>query len=215
MKPRPDSIAMVVANVLFTRYREAIAGKQWLCAPLAIILIRLSDKSSRLIADFVTRLTSRSHHRGYNYEIGYLEKPGTEWPSMRIKALILTVLLLAPALIAQAERVYRWKDSAGTVNYSEQPSLQYKSTAIEVRGGVSAIEEEQEATSDSTEAANKARNCEYARKSYQTLTQTEREVMTRDEYGNERKMDAEEIAAEAARHKAAMEKYCDSSENPS
>ena len=78
-----------------------------------------------------------------------------------------------------------------------------------MRSGYSTDTPAPDASAEALEGAQRELNCETAKRKYATLTQTERRVITRDEYGNEQEISAEEIESAAAVHKAAMEKFCD------
>jgi len=128
--------------------------------------------------------------------------------SLPTAALALLVGLAASGAGA-AERVYKWVDAEGVVHFGQQPPAEAKAEAIKVQQGYSTKDTEApaELTAEEKQAAADAETCRTATENHKTLSGAG-EVTRVDEYGEKHTMSQEEKDAEAARAKAAMERFC-------
>ena len=122
----------------------------------------------------------------------------------------LAALLGLAALGAQAaERVYKWVDAQGVVHFGQQPPAAAKAEAIKVQKGYSTSDPDAavDLTDEQKKAAADAETGRTATENHKTLSGAG-EVTRVDEYGEKHSMSQEEKNAEAARAKAAMERFC-------
>lgn len=124
-------------------------------------------------------------------------------------AALATLLGLAALGAQAAERVYKWVDAEGVVHYGQQPPAAAKAEAIKVQKGYSTSDPDAavDLTDEQKKAATDAETCRTATENHKTLS-GDGEVTRVDEYGEKHTMSVEEKNAEAARAKAAMERFC-------
>ena len=124
-------------------------------------------------------------------------------------AALALLVGLAVSGAGAAERVYKWVDAEGVVHFGQQPPAEAKAEAIKVQEGYSTSNPEAavDLTDEQKKAAADAETCRTATENHKTLSGAG-EVTRVDEYGEKHTMSQEEKDAEAARAKAAMERFC-------
>jgi hypothetical protein len=126
-------------------------------------------------------------------------------------ALFCALLLVAGTCssASAAERVYKWVDADGVVHFGQQPPPSSDAEAIKVLKGYSTpdTEEPVELSEEQKLAAEHAERCSIAQRNFEMLD-AGGDVKQVDEYGEERLLGADEKAAQKAKAKAAMDRYC-------
>ncbi len=127
---------------------------------------------------------------------------------MLFAALVLAVAGLTGHAASADETVYRWKDSAGNLHYTQRPPVGIASEAIKVRKGFSTSDETaREPTPEERAAAEKAELCKVATRNFEMLSGPGA-IKRRDEYGQDRTLTDDEKAIERDRAKAGMDLNC-------
>ena len=126
-------------------------------------------------------------------------------------AILMALALAASAQVVQADSVYKWLDEDGKVHFGDKPSMGHDSNQVKVSTAYKPEREstlDTSATSQSDEAALRARSCKQATKNYEILSQSNLEVKRRNEYGEERSLTAEERQSVMEKQKEAMDRLC-------
>lgn len=147
------------------------------------------------------------------------------------RVLVLTVAATAPALTAAAQ-VYRWVDSAGTVQYSERvpagvhaepvplhyaPASQNQASEELKRlrersglGGASAppgVPTQPSADRKAEQERQQAENCRVARENLRVL-ETAQRVWSKDAQGNDVRLDDDQKQARLEETRRQVQQYC-------
>jgi hypothetical protein len=124
-----------------------------------------------------------------------------------IFTLVMVIGFAAQTALAE-QTVYKWKDSAGNLHYTQQPPVGIASEAISVKEGYSTRNDAaREPTPEELQAAEKAELCRVATRNFEMLSGPG-SLMRRDEYGQDHTLTDEEKTSERDRAKAAMEQHC-------
>ena len=127
----------------------------------------------------------------------------------RVLAIFGAAALLVTAATETfaSETVYRWTDAKGEVHYGSNPPVGVKADLIRVRSGTAISG--QDAPELTPAEKQQIEYCETARKNLELLSGPT-DIMRVDEYGQKRKLTAEEKAAERGRAEEAVRKQCPS-----
>jgi hypothetical protein len=143
--------------------------------------------------------------------------------------VVLTGLLLAIGMTAQAGKVYKWQGDDGSWHYSEIPPVEKEAETLKIKVSNSAEQPsekepepenpgstkppEEQPLKQSPEVAaaereRKAQNCERARKNLESLTYRDRIRYMDEEKGEERYLTPEEHDEWSNKSKEEVRKYC-------
>lgn len=131
-------------------------------------------------------------------------------PSQWVRTVLLAIMTAFITMGASAaERVYKWVDADGVVQFGQQPPTTTDSEAIRIQKGFSVTDRdtEREPSDEEKKAAADAETCRIATENFDKLS-GENDVQRTDEYGETHILSAEEKASERARAAAAMQRYC-------
>ena len=137
---------------------------------------------------------------------------------------ILTALLLAASMAAEAQTYYKWRDDAGTVHFTAEPPIDREYEAINTSGQVIGRSAERAATAAEADAAETAataqmpregevdpelirQRCQQARENLFWLQANRRIVVERDD-GTEEFIDADEQQRQIEQNRAFLEEWC-------
>ena len=146
-----------------------------------------------------------------------------------LSLVMLTGLLLAIGMTAQAEKVYKWQGDDGSWHYSEIPPVEKEAETLKIK--VSKLTEqpseeepepedsgktkppEEQPLKQSPEVAaaereRKAKNCEIAKKNLTSLTNRPRILYNDEEKGEERYLTSEEHDEWRQKSKDQVKEFC-------
>lgn len=146
---------------------------------------------------------------------------------MKLLVFILSLQFLLLATTAQAEKIFRWQDAAGTWHYSEKPPINEAVEAINIKApATSGSTKQPQVTSDTDDkvvantvptksaevaAEDKAladKNCQNAKANLKSLTEHGRLRILDEELGEERYLSEKEHSDWLQKSRDEVDKYC-------